>query len=95
MGEVCASPLKRFHGFERGRPVARDSQLIAVDMDGMWQLQAIGRHGHFAQDSAWRQAIERDFVIQSAVTITAGLPHLHATRVDQFDSVAPCGFQQP
>ena len=82
---MAAETFQRFHGFQRGFPVAGHSQIIAVDVNRMWQAKFSGRLSH-ATDNLTGSDIEVvDRLIQTAdVSRLMRLPDFDTTRVHQF-----------
>jgi len=81
--QVAVSPFQRFHCLQRSLPVAGDTQIIAVDMHSVWQMQL---HACFRQrldDPAWRHAETGYFVIK-AMSVPAEFPELHSARMTSF-----------
>ena len=91
--EVRAPALERAQRVERRAPVARDAEVVAVDVDGMREPELVHRAGDRVDHLPRRDA--GDVVVERGDVAVAALPALDAARVDELDPVAARRLQPP
>ena len=94
VGQVAAVPLERFHCFEGRGPIARQPEIVGMNVHAMGQFQLVGRAGDAVNDLPWRDVEMFDQRIQSAdVAALLLFPDFDAARIDHLGGV-PLGRRQ-
>ena len=91
--EVRAAALERAQRVERRAPVARDAEVVAVDVDRVRQAELVHRAGDRVEHLPRRDA--GDVVVERGDVAVAVLPALDAARVDELDAVAARRLEPP
>ena len=94
--QMAAMSLEQFHRLERGRPVARQAEVVAVDVDRVRQAELVDRPGDPADDLTGGHAEAIDDGVQILdVPLAPMLPDLDAARVHQLRCIALRRAEQP
>lgn len=97
--DVCEMPATSFqavHRMQRGFPIARNAEVVAVDMHRVRKLQPVGGRGQFPYDRSRRNLKVRYRLVQLLHRHPADLlPALDAAGIDDLDRVAFRRFQHP
>jgi hypothetical protein len=81
--QMPARIAERLHRLERGVPVARHAEVVAVDVHGMRQPQLVDRARDVLDDLPRRDAEVRDVLVETVhIAARQLLPHLDAAGVD-------------
>src|SRR5688572_25160544 len=89
MGQVAAEAVERLHRGQRRPPVARQAELVAVNVDWMWQSQLVCAASDRGNDLARSNIETVDLRLQAHLLgHRLPLPLLHAARIHQLRRIA-------
>ena len=93
--EMGSPALECTHGVERHRHVARNTEVVAVDVRGMRQPELVRGVGEHLEDPAWSDVRGTDGIIERLHLAHIPLPQLDPARIHDLDRVRARGLQNP
>jgi hypothetical protein len=95
VGKVNAMAIRDPHGFQRGVDISGCPQIVAMQVQGMRQVQFITKAGQSGNDlSRCDPPITGNHLVQS-LAVLAPLPPCYTPRVDRFHPIGLGGMDVP
>ena len=95
VGEVRLAPRQRSHRVERGVGVARDPEVVGVNVDGMGQPELVHGSADRLEHLARRHLEAFDLVVERVDVAVALLPQLHPAGIHELHPIATGGVEPP